>query len=131
MQANVASTTVGKQSFQVIRTKKANRLVWYFMHFHDNHVCVLTRCSDPLGLVQRSGLVLVAAVGPPVGPCLSNHCPVPDLAQRPLGTPPPRLRVLLSELDPTAPWILRPQLADENQSVHPCHRVWAWVYSET
>ena len=53
-------------------------------------------------LNQWSSLVLVAAVCPAAGPSLSDHCPVPDLAQRPPGTPPPRPRVLLSELDSAA-----------------------------
>lgn len=56
----------------------------------------------PLGLLQRSSLVLVAAFCPPAGPRLSDHRPVPDLTQRPLGTPPPGPGVLLSELDPMA-----------------------------
>lgn len=54
----------------------------------------------PAGLIQRPSMVLVAAVGPPAGPRLSNHCPVTDLAQRPPGPPPPRAGVLLSELEP-------------------------------
>lgn len=59
-------------------------------------------CVCLLGLIQWSGLVLVAAVCPPAGPRLSNHCPVSDLTQRPPGTPPPRPWVLLPEIDPTA-----------------------------
>lgn len=44
----------------------------------------------PSGLVQWSSLVLVASVCPADGPCLSNHCFVPDLTQRSPGTPTPR-----------------------------------------
>lgn len=55
----------------------------------------------PSGLDQRSRLVLVAALRPPTGPGLSNHCPVPELTQRPFGTPPPHPWVLLSDLNLT------------------------------
>lgn len=67
-------------------------------------VSILILCMCPLGLLQRSSLVLVAALSPPAGPRLSDHRPVPDLTQRPLGTPPPGPGVLLSELDPMARW---------------------------
>lgn len=76
----------------------------------------------PLGLVQWSGLVLVDAVCPPAGPCLSNHCPVPELAQRPLGTPSPRPGVLLSELGHTAPWYCDNVRVRGNHWMHPHHR---------